>query len=87
MKAFVYRSSRQPETYLYLAARDAFECVPAPLRERLGPLVFALELDLVPGRRLAREDPEAVRASLAARGYHLQMPPPPDGSLRAELRD
>ena len=39
MQAFVYRSSRQPETYLYLAVREGFECVPAALRERLGPLI------------------------------------------------
>jgi uncharacterized protein len=86
MNAYVYRSARQPDTYVYLATRDGFDCLPAPLRERLGALTFALELELAPGRKLAREDAGVVRANLAAHGFHLQLPPPPDGSLRATLR-
>ena len=75
MQVYVYRSSRKPGTYVYLRERDAFKAVPEPLLATLAPLEFALELDLGPDRRLAREDPQAVRRNLLAHGYHLQLPP------------
>ena len=75
MKAFVYKSARRADTYVYLGVRDAFENLPAPLLERLGALSFVLEVDLVPGRKLARADADAVRTSLNARGFFLQLPP------------
>ena len=75
MQAYVYKSRRRADTYVYLAARDAFDRLPEPLRNQLGPLQFVLDVDLAPGRRLARENPDEVRANLAARGFHLQFPP------------
>ncbi|MDH5835182.1 YcgL domain-containing protein [Luteimonas kalidii] len=75
MHAYVYKSQRKAETYVYLAARDAFDRLPEPLRTQLGPLEFVLDVALTPGRRLAREDAGDVRANLAARGFHLQFPP------------
>lgn len=76
MKCYVYRSARRAETYLYLRERDAFGLLPSELAQRLGTLSLVLELDLRPGRKLAREDPELVRRNLAAQGFHLQFPPP-----------
>ncbi|HET9484320.1 MAG TPA: YcgL domain-containing protein [Xanthomonadales bacterium] len=75
MRTFVYKSTRRDDTYVYLAERDAFGVLPAPLAERLGKLVFVLEVDLTPERKLARTDPAVVRANLAAHGFHLQVPP------------
>ena len=75
MKTFVYKSTKRADTYVYLAERDAFGVLPAPLAERLGPLVFVLEVDLTPERKLARTDPAVVRANLAAHGFHVQAPP------------
>lgn len=75
MQAFVYKSQRKADTYVYLAVRDDFERLPPPVREQLGALQFVLEVALTPERRLARENPERVRANLAARGFHLQLPP------------
>ncbi|MBW8851275.1 MAG: YcgL domain-containing protein [Xanthomonadales bacterium] len=75
MQAFVYKSQRKADTYVYLAARDDFERLPPPVREQLGALRFVLEVALTPERRLARENPEQVRANLAARGFHIQFPP------------
>ena len=75
MLAHVYKSPKRADTYVYLAARDDFDRIPAPLRAQLGELRFVLEVDLVPGRRLAVEDPDVVRANLATRGFHLQFPP------------
>lgn len=75
MQAHVYKSQRKADTYVYLAARDDFACLPEPLRAQLGILSFVLEVALTPERRLAQADPAVVRANLAARGFHVQFPP------------
>ena len=75
MLAYVYKSLKKADTYLYLAQRDDFAGLPEPLRTQLGGLQFVLEVALTPECRLARENPEVVRANLAARGFHLQFPP------------
>jgi len=75
MQAYVYKSQRKADTYVYLAVRDDFERLPAPLREQLGPLRFVLEVALTPDRKLARGNPEQVREQLASRGFHIQFPP------------
>lgn len=75
MHAFVYKSLRKADTYLYLAVRDDFARLPAPMRSQLGELQFVLEVTLTPERKLAREDVAVVRQNLASRGFHLQFPP------------
>jgi uncharacterized protein YcgL (UPF0745 family) len=75
MQAFVYKSQRKTDTFVYLAARDDFEKIPEPLRVQLGGLEFVLEVALTPERKLARENPDVVRQNLAANGFHLQFPP------------
>ena len=75
MQAFVYKSLKKADTYVYLAGRDDFGRIPGPVRGELGDLRFVLEVALTPGRRLAREDADTVRAHLAERGFHLQLPP------------
>ena len=44
MHAYVYKSQRKADTYVYLAQRDAFDVLPAPVRERLGALTFVLDV-------------------------------------------
>lgn len=75
MQAYVYKSQRKADTFVYLAARDDFEPLPEPLRAQLGALAFVLEVALTPERRLARDNAEEVRRNLAERGFHLQLPP------------
>lgn len=75
MHAFVYKSQRKADTYVYLAARDDFTRLPEPLRLQLGALAFVMELALTPERKLAQEDPAVVRTNLATRGFHVQFPP------------
>ncbi|MBK6727336.1 MAG: YcgL domain-containing protein [Xanthomonadales bacterium] len=81
MHCFVYRSRKRDDTYLYLRERDAFALLPENIAATLGALDFVLEVELTPGRRLAREDAGVVRANLAARGFHLQFPPRVDGEV------
>ena len=78
MHAFVYKSLRKADTFVYLAARDAFEALPEPVRAQLGGLEFVLEVELTPERRLARADAAKVREALAERGFFIQVPPAPD---------
>lgn len=76
MQAYVYKSSRKDDTYVFLAARDDFARLPEAIRLPLGALTFVLELTLDADRKLARADPAVVRENLVLRGFHLQMPPP-----------
>ena len=78
MQAFVYKSLKKADTYVYLAGRDDFARIPDPLRGQLGTLQFVLEVALAPERKLAREDAAVVRENLVLRGFHLQLPPPSD---------
>lgn len=75
MLAYVYKSQKRADSYVYLAARDDFTRLPEPLRSQLGRLQFVLEVALTPERKLARENPLQVMENLAARGFHLQFPP------------
>ena len=76
MQAYVYKSSRKDDTYVFLAARDDFSRVPEAVRLPLGTLQFVFELALTPERKLARADAAVVRENLVLRGFHLQLPPP-----------
>lgn len=81
MQAYVYKSLRKADTYVFLSARDDFARLPDPVRQQLGALQFVLEVELSPERKLARADAAAVRDNLAARGFHLQFPPLPGAEI------
>lgn len=78
MHAYVYKSLRKADTYVFLAARDDFARLPEALRGQLGTLQFVMALELTPERRLAQSDPAVVRTNLAERGFHIQFPPQPE---------
>ena len=48
MQAFVYKSLKRADTYVYLAGRDDFARLPEPLRTQLDLLQFVLEVELTP---------------------------------------
>lgn len=73
MKSFIYRCSRKPDTYIYLAEEDDFSNVPKNIINSLGIIEFALELDITNDMRLAKEDPETVRDNLNEHGFHIQL--------------
>lgn len=72
---WIYRSSRKDAMYLYLAQEDGFEKIPKPLLERFGQATLVMEIELHPGRTLAREEITRVMANLREQGFHLQIPP------------
>jgi hypothetical protein len=76
MLAFVYRSSKKDEMYLYVTKKDQFDQVPEPLMSAFGKPQFALQVNLAKRDKLAREDIHLVKEKLQEQGYYLQMPPP-----------
>lgn len=84
MQAYVYKSLRKADTYVYLAKRDDFARLPEPVRLQLGALQFVLEVALTPERTLAREDAVVVRENLSARGFHLQFPPTVEDPMKED---
>ena len=84
MQSYVYKSLKRADTYLFLAERDNTDRLPEALRLQLGELRLVMELDLQPGRRLAREDAATVMGNLATRGFHLQFPPSTAGDPMSE---
>ena len=75
MKCYIYRSRKKEETYLYLRERNDFSSVPSELVSWFVNPVFVFELDLTPGRRLARADADTVIEALEKEGFYLQLPP------------
>jgi len=74
MQAFVYKSLRKDDSYVFLAVRDDFARLPEPIRVQLGTLQFVFEVALTPGRQLARGKADVVRSNLDALGFHVQLP-------------
>lgn len=87
MHAYVYKSQRKQDTYVYLAVRDDFNAVPDALKATLAPFAFVLDVALTRERRLPLADVAQVIANLAERGFHLQLPPPPVAPVRVPRRD
>jgi len=74
MQCFIYRCSRKPDMYIYLAEEDMFDNVPGEIFNSLGIVEFAMELDLKPETKLAREDAATVLGNLQEHGFHIQLP-------------
>ncbi len=74
MHAYVYKSQRKQDTFVYLATRDDFAGLPAAVHAQLAPFAFVLEVALTPERRLAQADAATVREALGKHGFYLQLP-------------
>lgn len=74
MKCYIYRSSRKPDIYIYLADKEDFSKLPEDIISSLGIIKFAMELDLNAEKKLAKENPTAVMKNLKAHGFHIQLP-------------
>ena len=75
MQCYVYASVRKPDSYLWLAQRDAFDVLPESLVLLLGELRFVMEVQLDEQRKLPVENTEQVLTNLHTQGWHLQLPP------------
>ena len=79
MHCAIYRCSKRPETYLYVAISEGeadFSRLPEALLASLGRREHVMDLELTPERTLARVERDEVVKALAEQGFFLQMPPP-----------
>jgi uncharacterized protein YcgL (UPF0745 family) len=74
MKCYIYRSSRKPDTYIYLADKDGFSKLPETIYNSLGIIEFAMEIELSADKKLAKENPATVMENLKNHGFHIQLP-------------
>lgn len=74
MQCYIYRCSRKPDMYIYLAEEDVFDNVPREIYNTLGIVEFAMELDIKPDTKLAREETATVISNLKQHGFHIQLP-------------
>lgn len=75
MLCFIYKSLKKQHLYLYVDKKDDFSKVPEALFNSFGNMDFVMELELMPERKLAKEDAKKVLESLSVRGYFVQLPP------------
>ena len=73
MITYIYRSSRKPDTYLYLAEKDDFSKIPNGIVNSLGIIEFSMELEIRNDMKLAKENPITVIDNLTEHGFHLQL--------------
>ncbi len=71
----IYRCSKQDGMYLYIHEDKTSNDLPEELIKMVKELTHAIDLELTPERKLAREDVNEVIKNLEEKGYHLQMPP------------
>lgn len=78
MRCVIFRCSNKQEMYLYVPYQPEeaalLQHLPASLRNLTGRLDKVMELELSPGRKLARAQVEEVLAALQQQGFYLQMP-------------
>lgn len=75
MQCFIYKSLKKSELYLYIEKKDDFSKIPESLLNSFGRLEFVMDLELIAGLKLAREDVRTVRTSLEEKGFFVQIPP------------
>jgi uncharacterized protein YcgL (UPF0745 family) len=79
MKCVIFRCSKKDEMYLYVRHQDdqakLLAGLPDSLQHMTGRLEKVMELDLIPGRKLARANVQDVISAIEQKGFYLQMPP------------
>lgn len=74
MKCYIYKCSRKPDMYIYLAEEDNFSKIPKDIYNSLGITELAMTLELDADRKMAKEDPLEIMGNLTNNGFHLQLP-------------
>lgn len=82
MLCAVYKSIRKPQTYIFVAKRDDFSQVPAPLLEQFGPPQLLSVLNLTENSKMAIAQAKNVIKQVTELGFYLQLPPPPINYLQ-----
>lgn len=75
MKISAFRSPKKAELYLFVPQEKGLDNLPNELLVMFGEPEHVIDFELTPGKKLARENPEAVMQSIESKGYFMQMPP------------
>jgi len=75
MNTWIYKGSRKPDTYVYMAVEDDFSALPDSILNLMGEMQFVLEIDLGSRDKLAQADINTVKQHLEKQGFYIQMPP------------
>jgi len=89
MLCVIYRSTKKPQTYLFIKQRDNFSDVPEALMSLFGTPTLVTMINLANKEKLALADLDTVKENLENPGYYLQLPPPQDNLLdqhKAQLK-
>ncbi len=70
----VFKSAKQPDTYLYLPFRKDQSELPEGLLSLLGDLTCFLTIELSEDKKLAQAKVVDVMQSIEDNGFYLQMP-------------
>jgi uncharacterized protein YcgL (UPF0745 family) len=70
----VFRSTKKPDTYLYVKRGQAWDELPESLKVIFGTPVHAMDLILTPERKLARTSGKQVLDAIDDKAFFLQMP-------------
>ena len=71
---YIYRCSAKFDMYIYLTEKNNFDSIDDSIKKKLGTLDFAMELEIKPDTKLAKEDPQKIIENLKSQGFHLQLP-------------
>lgn len=77
----VFRSSKKPDTYLYVRRGQVWNDLPEALRALFGEPVHAMDLVMTGERKLARTSGREVLAAIQEKDYYLQMSREADNRL------
>lgn len=75
MRCTIYKTKKQSELYLYLAATHNFDELPKPLAERFTNPIEVMTIDIKADTHLARVDTRQVLKAFELQGFYLQLPP------------
>ncbi|KPQ01393.1 YcgL domain-containing protein [Marinobacter sp. HL-58] len=70
----VFRSSKKPDTYIYVRRGQIWDDLPESLREIFGTPVHSMDLIMTMDRKLARTSGRQVLEAIADKDFFLQMP-------------
>jgi len=70
----VFRSSKKPDTYLFVKRGQVWKELPESLQGIFGSPVHSMDLIMTPERKLARTSGKQVLEAIDDKGFLLQMP-------------
>src|SRR3546814_7084683 len=82
LHAYVYKSLRKADTYVYLAEREDLERLPEPLRAQLEPLRFVLDVVLTDRKSTRLNSSHSCAARLPSSAWTQKNTTQPLSNLR-----